>query len=281
MRIAAGSLHRVHQGVYAVGYLSLDSLGRKMAAVLACGADALLSHRSAADLWGIRVDDRLSIDVTAPNRRGRIPGGIDAHRDGLITAIDRTRLKGIPCTTVERTLLDLAAVVPIWELRKAISEAEVLGLLDFANLRSLIKRCRGRRGVARLRMVLDEIHPETRRTHSEIERRFLRMCVRAGLPQPEVNTLLDVGGRRLRPDFVWRDASLIVEADGRRYHDTASAFQRDRRRDQRLLLAGWRVVRCTWEQVEREPRALAATIRTLLAQPTPADGPKTPAWLVF
>jgi very-short-patch-repair endonuclease len=167
---------------------------------------------------------------------------------------------------VARTLLDLAGVAQIWELRKAISEAEVLRVLDHGALRSLIKRSRGRRGVARLRMLLDEIHPATKQTRSEMERRFLRMCQRASLPPPEVNVSLDVGDGSLKPDFLWRDAALIVEADGRQYHDTDSAFQRDRRREQRLQLAGWRVSRCTWEQIEREPRSLAETIRGLLAQ---------------
>jgi very-short-patch-repair endonuclease len=198
-----------------------------------------------------------------------MPAGIDAHRDGSLTAADRAEVRGIPCTTVARTMLDLAAVVPFWELRKAVSEAEVLRLLDHAEVRRLIKRSRGRRGVARLRMLLDEIHPLTKRTRSELERLFLRMCERSQLPVPEVNVKLEVGGRRLTPDFLWRDPGLIVEADSRRYHDTDSAFQLDRRREQRLVLAGWRVIRCTWEQVEREPQQLAETIRGLLALPTP------------
>ena len=265
-RVAAGRLYRVHEGVFAVGYPLLSSHGRRLAAVLACGPNAVLSHRSAAALWGLREDRRTSIDVTAPNRRGRIPRCIDAHRDGALTGVDRTVLHGIPCTTVPRTLLDLAAVIPVWELKKAISEAEVLRLLDHAAVRQLIKRSRGRRGVARLRMLLDDIHPLTKRTRSEMERLFLDMCARACLPEPEVNVKLDVDGRRLEPDFFWRDVGLIIEADSRRYHDTDSAFQSDRRREQRLLLAGWRVARCTWEQVEREPRDLAETIRRLLMQ---------------
>jgi very-short-patch-repair endonuclease len=259
-------LHRVHHGVYAVGYRALSLNGCRMAAVLACGDGAVLSHRSAAAMWQLRESRRPTFDVTASNRRGRIPRGIDAHRDGSLSDADRTVLYGVPCTTVARTLLDLAAVVPIWELRKAISEAEVLRLLDHAAVRRLIKRSRGRRGVARLRMLLDDIHPQTKRTRSELERLFLRMCARAGLPEPEVNVRLDVGGRLVEPDFLWRAAGLILEADSRRYHDTDSAFQMDRRREQRLMLAGWSVARCTWEQVEREPRKLAETIRRLLEQ---------------
>jgi very-short-patch-repair endonuclease len=263
-RAAKWRLHRVHQGVYAVGHSASTPQKRLLAAVLACGPGAVLSHRSAAALWGLLQDKRTSIDVTAPNRRGRIPQGIDAHRDGSLTSVDRTVQQGIPCTTVARTLLDFAALAPIWELRTAISEAEVLRILNHSEVDRLIKRSRGRRGVARLRMLMDGIHPQTKRTRSEMEIRFLRMCERAALPEPEVNATLYPGGRRTVPDFLWRDAGLIVEADSRGFHDTYSAFQSDREREQRLQLAGWRVSRCTWQQIEREPRRLAETIRGLL-----------------
>lgn len=270
-RAKAGSLHRIHRGVYAVGHRPQTRESRLMAAVLACGSGAVLSHRSAAVLWGLCEPGAPDgpIDVTAPNRRGRIPEGIRAHRDGSLTPADRTVVDGIPCTTVARTVLDLAGEALTWEVRKAISEAEVRRLLDHAAVRRLIKRSRGRRGVARLRMLMDEIHPQTKRTRSEMEIRFLEMCRRAGLPTPEVNVILEVTGVRLRPDFLWRDAALIVEADSRRYHDTDSAFQVDRWREQRLQLAGWRVSHCTWEQIEREPRQLATVVRGLLAQASP------------
>jgi hypothetical protein len=240
-RVEIGRLHRVHQGAYAVGHPPLSQEARLMSAVLACGPGAVLSHRSAAELWRLMEGSSAVIDVMAPNRRGRMPVGINAHRDSSLIPVDRMTLHGIPCTTVPRTLLDLAAVVPVWELRKAISEAEVLRVLDHDAVRRLIKRSRGRRGVARLRMLMDDIHPDTKRTRSEMERLFLRMCERAGLPRPEVNVTLNLG----------------------------DAFQSDRRREQRLQLAGWRVSRCTWEQIDREPRSLAETIRGLLAQPEP------------
>jgi very-short-patch-repair endonuclease len=268
-RAVAGRLHRVHEEVYAVGHALLTMEGQWMAAVLACGSGAVLSHRSAAALLGIREIDRGSVDVTAPNRRGRHPSGIHAHRHGSLSAGDSTRVRGIPCTTVERTLLDLAAVVPVWQLRKALAEAEVLRIVDLSVLRALLRRSRGRRGVARLRLILDELHPETKRTRSELERMFLSMCRRGTLPTPEVNVSLRISGRQLKPDFLWRDAGLIIEADSRRFHDTDSAFQHDRQREQLLQLAGWRVSRCTWEQVEREPQRLAQTIKALLAQPNP------------
>jgi predicted transcriptional regulator of viral defense system len=264
-RVGGGRLHRVHQGVYAVGHPALTADGRRMAAVLACGLDAVLSHRSAAALWDLRLDERSSIDVTAPNRRGRIPKGIDAHRHGSLRLADRTSLKGIPCTTVARTLLDLAGVVGMRQLEKAISEAEVLRLFDLDTMREVIARSRGRRGIARLRLLVSEFDPRTKLTRSELERRFLALCGRAGLPPPEVNVPLALGRDLIEADFLWRDARLIVEADGRAFHDTASAFERDRRRDQRLMLAGWQVIRCTWRQVVDEPADLARTLRKLLA----------------
>jgi very-short-patch-repair endonuclease len=265
-RVEAGRLHRVHQGVYAVGHSLLAREGRYAAAVLACGPEAVLSHRSAAELWGLREDRGGSIDVTAPHRRGRAPAGISAHRNGSVRPADRTQLHGVPCTTVPRTLLDLAGVVPVWQLRKAVTEAEVLRVLDKSAVRRLIERSPGRRGVARLRIILEEIDPATRWTRSEMERCFLHMCRQSDLPRPEVNVSLDVGNGCLKPDFLWRQAGFILEADSRRYHDTDSAFLNDRRREQRLQLAGWRVSRCTWAQIEHEPRVLAETIRRLLAR---------------
>ncbi|HET6999474.1 MAG TPA: hypothetical protein VFI03_12910 [Solirubrobacterales bacterium] len=237
-----------------------------MAAVLACGPNAVLSHRSAADLHGLRESRRGRIDVTAPDRRGRSPGEIDAHRDGSLAAADRTTVVGIPCTSVARTLLDFAGVEPVRELRGAVGEAEVRRILDKSAARALIKRSGGRRGVARFRMILDEIHPETRRTRSEMERMFLRMCTTAKLSRPEVNVRLRVGTSVLMPDFLWREAGLIMETDSRKFHDTDLAFLDDRRREQRLQLAGWRVSHCTWWEIEHEPSRLAQTIRGLLAQ---------------
>ena len=229
--------------------------------------DAVLSHRSAAYLWGIVDEWEGPMDVTAPNRRGRSPDGVAAHRDGSLQPIDKVVRFGIPCTSLARTLLDYAGVCREWELRRAVAQAEVLHRLDPQAVRSVLRRGRRRRGVARLRLVLDTLHPQAKRTRSDLELLFLGMCLRAELPHPEVNVWLDIpGGNPLQADFLWRDARLIVEADSREFHDTASAFEYDRKREQRFQAAAWRVSRCTWAQVEREPRRLAATIRALLAQ---------------
>lgn len=265
-RVAAGRLHRVHRGVYAVGYPSLRKKGHWMAAALACGPNAVLSHSSAAALWGLSRDTRSGIDVTAPGRRGRALVGIEAHRDDSLRADDRTTVKGIPCTSVARTLLDLAADVSFSQLSNAITQAEVLRIFDLAALRDVVARSRRRRGVARLRDAVSAYDTRSERTRGELERRFLVLCARSELPPPEVNAPLLLDGGQIEADFLWRDARLIVEADGRRFHGTALAFERDRKRDQLLLLAGWRVIRCTWRQVVESPEELTRTLRTLLGR---------------
>jgi very-short-patch-repair endonuclease len=267
-RLKAGRLYRVHRAVYAVGHRRMTRERSWMAAVLACGPEAVLSHRSAGALLGLLPPRRQAIDVTTAGRRGRLTKGIRAHCDGSLGERDRTRVRDIPCTTVARTLLDLAAVVPVGELEKAIGEAEVLKALNRRHLRELLSRSRGRRGVARLRKCLTVLDPQTGRTRSELERLFLSICRRAAVPRPKVNCLLQVGDRLLEPDFLWREEGLIVETDGGEAHDTATARARDRRRDQRLMLDGWRVVRFDWSQVIDEPAEVARILCRLLAQPT-------------
>jgi hypothetical protein len=156
-------------------------------------------------------------------------------------------------------------VVPFDVLRNALAEAELRRVLDPAAVRDLIGRSRGRRGVARLRLAIDEYDPLVERANRGLERAFLALCGRSGLPRPEVNVPVELGDRLIVADFLWRERRLIVETDDRRSHETASAFERDRRRDQQLAAAGWRVIRCTWRQVNRDPSALARTLRSLLA----------------
>jgi len=237
-----------------------------MSATIACGPRAVLSHRSAAALWKLRSDSRNRIDVTAPGRRGRSPAGIDAHRDGSLRPVDRAEVRGIPCTSVARTLLDLAAVVSPRQLRNAVTQAEVERIFDLAAVRELIKRSGRRRGVARLRQAIAEHDPRDERARGELERMFLAFCRQAGLPLPGVNVPLVVDGVQVEADFLWRDARLIVESDDRYSHLTVTAFEKDRRRDQRLKLAGWDVVRCTWRQVRDDPDELARTLRILLSR---------------
>jgi very-short-patch-repair endonuclease len=264
-RVAAGRLHRVHRGVYAVGYPLLSKKGHWMAAVLACGPGAVLSHRSAAALWGLQGDGRAKVDVTAPGRRGRMPVGIAAHRHGSLDAPDRAKVNDIPCTSLARTLLDVAAVSPHL-VRGAITQAEVLRVFDLAAVQEVLSRSRRRRGVARLRQALSTYDARWERTRSDLERDFLALCARSGLPRPEVNASLIIDGHRLEPDFLWRDARLVVETDGRQFHDTASAFERDHQRELRLTLAGWRVSHYSWHQVVDRPDEVAQALRVLLGR---------------
>jgi very-short-patch-repair endonuclease len=266
-RVGAKRLHVVHQGVYAVGYRRLTQRGWWMAAVLACGPDAVLSHRAAAVLWGILEGDPARADVTVPcKRRGR--AGIRLHR-AVVAADERTVHAGIPVTTVARTLLDLAAVLQLHELRRALERAEALGLADRTPLAALVDRHRGRRGIARLRVAIGD---GVRRvvTRSELERRFLSFLEQSGLPRPETNVRLDVAGESMEVDCVWREQRVIAELDSRAWHLTAEAFERDRERDRRAQAAGWRPIRITARALAEEPSALVAVVRALLSPAAPA-----------
>jgi Transcriptional regulator, AbiEi antitoxin/Protein of unknown function (DUF559) len=264
-RVAAGRLHRVHRGAYAVGHALLSLKGRWMAAVLACGPDALLSHRSAAELWGLRESARANIDVTSPRRAGRSRSGIDIHRADTLQPQDITHVHGIPCTAVARTLLDLAEVVNRRQLERACDQADLERILDATALDDVLSRAFGRRGAPGLRAILDENAIGQTVTRSEMEERFLSLCDRAGLPPPEVNVWLGLpGGGRAQADFLWREQRLIVETDGRAAHGTRRAFEHDRRRDQRLVLASWRVIRVTWRQLTREPEELVRILEKLI-----------------
>jgi very-short-patch-repair endonuclease/predicted transcriptional regulator of viral defense system len=257
-RLAVGRLYALHRGVFAVGHRVIGAEGRWMAAVLAAGDGAALSHRSAGALWMLRPDGRR-IDVTVPRQR-RARRGVTLHVASL-QEDERTVRRGIPVTTAARTLLDLAAVVPRHALERAVHEAEVQRLGDATPLPELVERHRGRRGVARLRAVLDVGAQHTR---SDLEARFLALLDDHGLPRPATNVVVE----GLEVDCLWRDARLVAELDGHAVHATRRAFEGDRARDRALLAAGLRVVRVTWRQVRDEPGALAADLSALLARTT-------------
>jgi predicted transcriptional regulator of viral defense system len=266
-RVAAGRLHRLHRGVYAVGHPVLTIEGRWLAAVLACGPDAVLSHRSAAALWDLRPSARTAIDVSTPSRAGRSRAGIDVHRAGALRPADTTRTRGVPCTTVARTLLDLAGVIDRRALGRACERAELLRILDAQGLHDVLARAMGRRGAPVLRAILTGEQLSQPPTRSELEERFLALCTAAGVPRPRANAWMDLDGAAIEVDFIWPAHGLIAETDGYTTHGTRRAFERDRQRDQRLLLAGWRVVRFTWRQITQEPARVADTLQALLAQP--------------
>src|SRR4051794_35594732 len=258
-RVARGRLHVIHRGVYAVGHRSLSPRGRWMAAVLACGPDAVLSHRSAAALWGIRPTSRPVIEVTVPRRGGRNREGV--HRVRSLHPEDCAVVDGIPVTSIARTLLDLAEVVTRRELERALEEAERKRLFDLRAVERLLRRSRGRRGVKPLRTALAEYRDEPPLTKSELERLFLDFCKKFRLPKPQVNTLVE----GYEVDMHWPGTEVIVELDGYAFHSTRAAFERDRERDEQLQLRDYRILRVTYRRLTSKPQELAATLTTLLA----------------
>jgi predicted transcriptional regulator of viral defense system len=265
-RAGVGRLHRVHRGVYAVGHRLLPPRGAWMAATLACGPGAVLSHASAAALWEIRSSDAEIVHVTVPTAGGRRRPGLRVHRDAALAADEVTARDAIPVTTASRTLLDLAATLPPQRLRRALEQAEIERLLDCAALDALIARHAGHHRAAKLRHALAVHDPGTTLTRSTLEERFLTLCGTYGLPHPHVNRII----AGLQVDFVFGGARVVVETDGWRYHGTRAAFERDRHRDAILTRAGYRTLRFTHRQIEADARTVAATVAAALG-PTAAS----------
>jgi len=259
-RLAAGRLHRVHRNIYAVGHPMVSPRGRWLAAVLACGRDAVLSHRSAAALWGLSPTARADADVST-NAGGRHSRpGIAVHRIQVLPPADRTVVDRIPVTSVARTLLDLTKVVSPQVLQRALEAAERERRLDLHALDELFTRNPGRHGLRTLRRAVAAYDPAAAVTRSDLERRFLALCRTAGLPRPAVNT--QVAGFEV--DMAWPAKQLIVELDGHAFHSSRQAFERDRMRDAALALAGFRVIRITHRRLHDDPAAVVATVRELL-----------------
>jgi hypothetical protein len=235
-----------------------------MAAVLACGGDAGLSCREGAAWRGLRQSNRSTVDVISPRRRGRERPGIDAHTSRTLLPRDIELVAGIRCTSVARTLLDLAAVLSRRAVERAFDQAEVLQVLDARRIEDVLARAGSHRGAGVLRSILDDHAPGTTLTRNDLEEAFLAICRAAGLPQPEVNAWIGLEPTGYEADFLWRAERLVAEVDGGASHGTSRAFVQDRRRDQRLMVAGFRVVRFPWQQVFDEPHTVEATVRELL-----------------
>lgn len=263
-RVERGSLRQVHRGVYAVGHRVINVNGRRKGAVLACGpeAEAVLSHRSAARLWGIAPPSTAAIEISCGSGRHVRRPGILTHRMSF-AADEIDEVLGIPVTSVFRTVFDLAAIAPMREVERAFHEAEVRRLTDRVSLPLLLERYPGHRGVVTVRAILAGREP-IGITDRELEERFLAFLDAHGFPRPLLNATLPLRGRLLRPDCMWREERLIVELDGREVHATDRAFESDRRRDRELLAEGWRSSRVTWRQLRDEPAAIAADLRRLL-----------------
>lgn len=235
-RVRTGRLHRLHRGVYAVGHRGISRYGRWIAAALACGEGAAVSHRSAAELWGLLPPSGGGVDISLLGGNRRTRPGIRLHRRTALRPAAITRRYGIPVTKPAQTIGDLRTVVSDKELRRAIRQANVLGL-----------------------PIGSEASRD--RTRSDLERDFLRLCKRHRLPTPEVN--VRIGSYLV--DFLWRERRLVVETDGYRYHRGRQAFEDDRSRDLDLRSKGYDVLHFSYRQVSREPERVAAVVRGALS----------------
>lgn len=254
-RAAKGWLRSLHRGVYALGHEKLSTRGRWMAAVLACGDGAILSHGSAAALWGL-VRPRGPIEIVARNYR-QSPGLM--VRRSRIHLDDREEIDAIPVCSVARTLLDLAGIWDEGHVERVWEEADRLGLLELRAMEQICTRAQGRRGSGVIRRLLG-VAREPVRTRSPLEDRFAVFCRERGLPAPAFNCLvLD-----WEVDALWPRERLVVEMDGFSFHGHRAAFERDRARDAVLQVSGYRVLRLTWRRLEEEPLQIAHEIRSLL-----------------
>jgi very-short-patch-repair endonuclease len=251
-RVERGVLRRLHRGVYLVGPLEAP-LSRFMAAVLAVGDGAVLSHASAAAVWELMPLGTGTVDVTVAASGPRSRPGIRVHRVRNLPADDAARHRNLPLTSPARTLLDLAATLPSRDVARAVETAEQRRLTTHAGLTHHLTRFRASRGAAHLRAAL---RPTSQLTRSEAERRFLALVREARLPPPAANTR--VGGHEV--DFLWPAKRLIVEIDGYAFHSTRAAFERDRVRDADLHARGYRVLRITPRRLVDEPAAVVAAI---------------------
>ncbi|MEO8092989.1 MAG: DUF559 domain-containing protein [bacterium] len=233
-----------------------------MAAVLTYGDGTVLSHRSAAAHWDLLRTATPTIDISVPSHRNvRAREGIRIHRSRLGDS-DRAARAAIPVTSIPRTLLDLGDVVPPQRVRSAYERSLTLGLFDLGALTSLLARSPGRRGLKPLRGLLAEGCDEPPILRSVLERRLLDLCHAHALPLPATNAVVE----GLEVDAVWPRARLVVELDGYVHHRGREAFERDRERDARLALAGYRVLRFTDRRMRGDPGGVAATVLAMVGR---------------
>jgi very-short-patch-repair endonuclease len=260
-RVRAGRLFRRYRGVLSVGHRQLTRKGEWMAAVLACGPDALLSHRSAMALWDLRPTWGPPFDVLIPGRWRPGQRGIRVHCTRSLHPDDRDVVDGIPVTSIHRALLDYAETAPVQQVRLAIEAAERAELFDLNQLNALLARSSGRRGAKPLRAVLNEMHGEVAWTRSELERNFLALIREHGLPEPHTNVLVE----GYLVDLYWPKQRVVGELDSWKFHRSRKQFHADRKRDTKLQIAAIPVIRVTQPRVEHEPLELVSDVRLILA----------------
>lgn len=231
----------------------------------------MISHRSAAWLLGLREKCPVVVDVICPGQAGRKVDGIRVHVVPYPAPHEVRTAYGIPCTTVARTVVDLAGINGIPKLRDAVEMAATRKKLDIAAIDAVLANGPRRRGAPALRIVLDEWRPvaETAKystVRSLFEAKLLPLIVAAGLPMPRINAPIRTAERVLEVDLFWPDKRFVVEADSRRHHGIEVAFERDHKRTRELIAAGYEVLRVSWREAENESEAVFAVLRARLEQ---------------
>jgi hypothetical protein len=275
-RAEVGRLHRVHRGVYAVGHRSLGQAEALKAALLACDEGSVISHGTAAAFLGLRDYWPRLIDVTVPCQTGRKISGIYCRRCRYPSSGEIEVRAGVIISTPARTLIDLAGIIDSPSLGRLVERAAVLKLLDLDSINRSLHNAQGRPGLKTLRRILapwytdDGTVPDVR---SDFEALVLPRLIAMGLPRPTCNKALRVDGENLIVDFLWEDRRVVVETDGAASHQTPVAFQRDRKRDQILVAAGYRVARATWDQITHELDSVVTRISRTLSLAEPYSAP--------
>jgi very-short-patch-repair endonuclease len=261
-RCRAGRLHRLHRGVYLVGHPVAPEHAAEIAAVLACGPGSVVSHRSAARLWGLPGFRAWTtpVEVTVPDRNPRCRRGIMVHRSGTLHPREVRRVHGIPVTIPARTLLDVAPLVPLESLEAAIADARARRVVRDRVLMELIERSPGRPGASALRRLV-ELNRDHGLTRSEAERTMLALVRAADLPVPRTNARVS----RFEVDFLWHTQKVVVEVDGYAFHSGVGSFERDRERDAVLVAQGYVVLRVTWRQLIARREAVVARLAAALS----------------
>lgn len=265
-RIESGYLRPLFPATFAVGHAAITRQGRMLGAVLACGEKAVLSHGSAAEHLGLWSKRLPVAHIIPPDWSGRKISGIRWHRVRFPLDDELVVRDGIRCTTVSRTIVDMAGESGWTRLRALVEQAAILGQLDAGDIDLVLSRGR-RRGAPRLRAILAGWRTDTEsrpRIRSRLEARLLPLLNEEGLPVPRTNVKLAVGGKELEVDFLWETRRLVIETDGEETHGTKVAFNRDRWRDQMLIAAGYRTARVTWAQIRDEPNAVIHRIARML-----------------
>lgn len=262
-RILRGHILPIQPGVYAVGHSSISREAEALAAVLAAGPGAVASHSLAAELWGLSgTTSKPEVTRTSGARRRR---HLHVHQTRKLPPEDVTVHRGVPLTSVPRTLLDMAPRFSEWQLSKAVAEAERMGLLDWDAMDDLLRRVRRKAGRGRLRWALERTDPRVGDTNPGTEELFLEVWKERELPLPEINVVV----KGIEVDFLWREPMVIVECDGFEYHKGRTEFETDRRRDMNLRLAGYEVHRATHRMLTDLPERFVRTVHSSILDRSP------------